>query len=164
MCFKEIAIFINWKFVAALCQASLSGPIFILFYFFCFLAPHLRHMDVPRLGVESEPQLPACTTATTTQDPSRVCDLHHSSQQCWIPDPLSEARDWTHILSDINQIRFCCATTGTPIGANFYFQKHLLILCLYVTFCHSCTISNFFIIVVVGVIYNQWSLILLRLF
>ena len=33
-------------------------------------------MEVPGLGVESELQLPAYTTATATQDLSRVCDLH----------------------------------------------------------------------------------------
>ena len=32
--------------------------------FFVFLGPHLRHMEVPRLGVESELQSPAYTTAT----------------------------------------------------------------------------------------------------
>ena len=35
-------------------------------------------MEVPRLGVESELQLPAYTTATATPDPSHVCNLHHS--------------------------------------------------------------------------------------
>ena len=30
-----------------------------LFSFFCFLGPNLRHMEVPRLGVKSELQLPA---------------------------------------------------------------------------------------------------------
>ena len=30
--------------------------------FFCFLGPHPRHMEVPRLGVESELQLPASIT------------------------------------------------------------------------------------------------------
>ena len=30
-------------------------------------------------------------------DPSHVCNLHHNSQQCLIPDPLSEARDQTCI-------------------------------------------------------------------
>ena len=32
----------------------------------------LWHMEVPRLRVELELQLPAYTTATATQDPSRV--------------------------------------------------------------------------------------------
>ena len=35
-------------------------------------------MEVPRLGVESELQLPAYTTATATLDPSHICDLHHT--------------------------------------------------------------------------------------
>ena len=52
-------------------------------------------MKVPRLGVKSELQLPAYTTATATQDLSCVCDLHHSSRQRWILDPLSEARNRT---------------------------------------------------------------------
>ena len=50
-------------------------------------------MEVPRLGVESELQLPAYTTAIATQDSSCVCDLHHSSRPRQILNPLSEARD-----------------------------------------------------------------------
>ena len=64
-------------------------------------------MEVPRLGVKSELlQLPAYTTATTTLDPSHVCDLHHSSWQRWIPNPVIEARDRTCILMDASQIHF----------------------------------------------------------
>ena len=51
---------------------------FFFFYLFVFLGLH-SHMQVPRLGVESEPQLRAYTTATATQDLSPVCKLHHSS-------------------------------------------------------------------------------------
>ena len=47
-------------------------------------------MEDPRLGVKSELRLPDYATATAAQDPS---DLHHSSQQCWILNPLSEAKD-----------------------------------------------------------------------
>ena len=57
-------------------------------------------MEVPRLGIKSELQLLAYTTATTMPDPSHICDLHHSSQQHWILNPLSRARDRTHILLD----------------------------------------------------------------
>ena len=39
------------------------------FFSFCFLGPFLWHMEVPNLGVESELQLPAYTTATATPEP-----------------------------------------------------------------------------------------------
>ena len=45
-------------------------------------------MNVPRLGVKSELQLPAYTSAIATTDPSLVCKLHHSSWQCQILNPL----------------------------------------------------------------------------
>ena len=38
-------------------------------FLFVFLQPHLQHMEVPRLGVESELQLLTYTTATATRDP-----------------------------------------------------------------------------------------------
>ena len=71
-------------------------------------------MEFLRLGVELELQLLAYTTATATWDRSHICELHHSSRQRWIHNPLSKARDQTHILMDTSQIRFHCATTGTP--------------------------------------------------
>ena len=48
--------------------------IFFFFFFFVFLGPHPRHMEVPRLGVELELQLPANTTATATQYLSHICN------------------------------------------------------------------------------------------
>ena len=78
---------------------AVSGRVFYLFFFnfnfFCFLAPQPQHTEVPRLGVESELLLPAYATATAMQDPSRVSNLHHSSRQRRIFNPLSEARDRT---------------------------------------------------------------------
>ena len=53
----------------------------------------MQRMKVPRLGIESEWQLPAYATATAMQDLRLVCDLHLSSWQPWILNPLSEARD-----------------------------------------------------------------------
>ena len=52
-----------------------------VFVCFCFLEPYSRHMEVSRLGVESELQLPAYITTTATPDLSLVCDLQSSSQQ-----------------------------------------------------------------------------------
>ena len=71
---------------------------------FFLLGPHVQHMEVPRLGVELVLQLLAYATATATWDPSSICDLHHSSQQPQILNPLSKARDPTLILMDISQV------------------------------------------------------------
>ena len=76
------------------------------YLFFCFLGSHLQHMEVPRLGVESELQLLVYSTATVMPDPRQVCDLHHSSQQHWILNPLNETRDRAHILMDTSWIHF----------------------------------------------------------
>ena len=50
-------------------------------------------MEIPRLGAESELQLPAYTTATATQSLRHNCDLHCSLWQHQILNPLSKARD-----------------------------------------------------------------------
>ena len=88
--------------------------VFCCFVCFCFLGPHLCPKEVPRLGGESELQLPAYPAAMAAQDPSHIRDLRHSSQQLRIVNPLSEARDRTHTLTIPSQIRFLCAMTGTP--------------------------------------------------
>ena len=59
------------------------------------LISHLQHMEVPRLGVKYELQLPAYSTATADQ--SRIRD----ATAC---NPLSTARDQTHILMDTSQV------------------------------------------------------------
>ena len=58
---------------------------FLFFFFFVFLGAHLWHMEVPRLGVESELELPAYTTVTATQDPSP--HLRPTPQLTATPDP-----------------------------------------------------------------------------
>ena len=91
--------------------------IIIIIIIICFLGPHPWHMEVPRLGVESELQLPAYTTASATSDPSHICNLLHNSRQHQIINPLSKDRDRTHDLLVPRRIRFRCATTGTPISS-----------------------------------------------
>ena len=85
-----------------------------------FLGLHLQHMEVPRLGVTLELSLPAYATATATPDPSHSCKLHHCLWQRWILNPLSEARDRTHVLMDTGWVRYCWAMTGTLF--TFYFE------------------------------------------
>ena len=85
---------------------------FIRFVILCVcvcvsLGPHPQHVEGPRLGVQLELMLPAFATATATWDPSLlVCDLHHSSWQRQILNPLSEAWDRACVLMDASQIRF----------------------------------------------------------
>ena len=55
---------------------------FKIFFFFLGLYPW--HMEIPKLGVESELQLLAYATARAMADLSHVCDPHHSLQPCRI--------------------------------------------------------------------------------
>ena len=81
--------------------------------FFCFLGLHLRHMEAPKLGVESELQLPAYTRVTATPDPNHVCDLHHSSRNArslthWAKPGIKPETSWFIVV-----ICFYCTTMGT---------------------------------------------------
>ena len=58
------------------------------FFFFFLLGLHLQHVEVPKLGIKLELQLPAYARAIAMQDLSHVCDLHHSSRQRRILNPL----------------------------------------------------------------------------
>ena len=72
--------------------------------FFFFLWPHLPLMEVPRLGIALELELPVYTTAIATRNPSHACDLHHSLWQCQILKTLSDARDRASILMDTSKV------------------------------------------------------------
>ena len=93
-------------------------------FYFCFLGQHPWHMEVPRLEVESELKLPA--NAIATQDLSRVCNLHHSSRQHQILNPLSGARNRTHNLMDTSWILFRCITMGTRVTFPLYISDSWL--------------------------------------
>ena len=56
-----------------------------------------RHSQV---RIKLELQLPVYTTATAMRDLSLDYDLHCRSGQCWIFNPLIEARRRTLILMD----------------------------------------------------------------
>ena len=61
-------------------------------------------MEVPRLGVELELQLPAYTTATAIPNLSYICNPHQSLWKRQILNPLSEARDRTCLLMDTSWV------------------------------------------------------------
>ena len=83
-------------------------------------------MEVPRLGVKLELQQPAYTTATATPDPSHICDVHQSSGEHQILNPLSEARDRTRNLMVSSRIHFRCARMGTPKYITVLFVNYTL--------------------------------------
>ena len=83
-----------------------GGQVQKAIFLLVFLGPHLRHMEVARLRVKPELQLPAFATATATSDPGHVCDLHHSSQPHRILNPLMEARDRACILMVPSQAHY----------------------------------------------------------
>ena len=87
--------------------------------FSSFFGPHLRHMEVPRLGVESEPQLQAYTTAMW--DPNHIFDLCHS---LWQHQILKAMRQGSNQCLDGHYVGFLTlwATTGTP-KQNFWMQE-----------------------------------------
>ena len=76
-------------------------------------------METPRLRVKSKLRLLIYTRATATQDASCIGDLHHSSQQHQILNPMHTARDQTRNLMVTSHIRLHCATTGTPFFMSF---------------------------------------------
>ena len=88
---------------------GLSNNLSLSFFFFLFRAYGESQARGP-IGAA----VPATATATATQDPSRVCHLHYSSQQCWSLNPLREARDWTRNPMVPSRIRFHWATMGIP--------------------------------------------------
>ena len=56
-------------------------PRFLMYLIFTFfLCPHLWHIEVPKLRVESELQLSAYATATAMPNPRHICNLCRSSQ------------------------------------------------------------------------------------
>ena len=77
-------------------------------------------MEVSRLGGESKLLLMAYATAIAMPDPSHIFNLHQSSQQCQILNPLIKTRDWTHNLMVPSRICFRYATMETPFFFNFF--------------------------------------------
>ena len=71
------------------------------FFFFCLF----RVAPVAYGG--SQARGPIHTRATATWDLSCVYDLHHSSRQRWILNPLNQAGDGACILLHASQIHFC---------------------------------------------------------
>ena len=99
--------------------------IFFGLFFFFFLWSNPHHIEVPWLGVTLALYLPAYVTATAMPDLSHVCDLHHSSWQCWILSPLSKVRDQTCVLMDTSQICFQWAIDRNSDICIFLYENYI---------------------------------------
>ena len=114
--FSLFSTFLVYPLIYIYFFAILNPPIFFKFLiFFFFFRAACAAYEVPRLGIKSELQLLAYSTATTTQDLSHMCSLYHSSWPCQILNPLREARDRTHILMEDDQVHYHRTTMGTPL-------------------------------------------------
>ena len=91
--------------------------------FLFFLGSHSWRMEVPRLGAELELLLLAYPTATSMPDLSCICSLHHGLWQCWILNPLSEARDRTCFLTDTSQVHYHWAAVQTLREQGFFIHS-----------------------------------------
>ena len=93
-----------------LCHGSTA----FLFYFY-LLFFYLGGAAPTAYGDSQAGGLIGATAAIVTAmlNPSCICDLHHSSRQHRILNPLNEVRDQTLNLMVPSQISFRCATTGT---------------------------------------------------
>ena len=94
--------------------------------FFCLLfraAPTAYRSSQARVWIRAAAASLQYSHSTSGLD--HVCDLHHSSWQCWVLIPPS-ARDQTHILRGPSQDCYLWVTTGTPVS-QCLLLSHLLI-------------------------------------
>ena len=91
--------------------------LFFLFLFFLRTAPIAYGASQAR----------GLIRAVATWDPSHICNLHHSSCQYQMLNPLSKASDRTHNLMVPSWIHFHCTIMGTPVPFlkinRFYFLE-----------------------------------------
>ena len=67
-------------------------------------------------------------SSCSTWDPSHICGVHHDSQQCYILDPLSKARDQTCISWVL--VGFATTEPRWEFPIRKYFQE-IISLCLF---------------------------------
>ena len=71
-------------------------------------------------------------------------------KQCQILNPLSEARDRTHVLMDTSQICFPCATIGPPHFTFYFLLFYLFFFCHVHTLHLQKNVLTFLIMVILG--------------
>ena len=100
-----------WNRKYFLTCAVWQGNCIINFFFFF---GHFRATSIAYGSSMAKGWIKATAIATAMPDPSHICNLYHSSQQCWILNPLSKARDRTWVLMDTSWVHYYWAMMGTP--------------------------------------------------
>ena len=89
----------NCMFPSQICFCRATRRTHGFIFIFCFfIGPHPWHMEVPGQGPNW-----SCSCCPLPQP-----------QKLRILNPLSEARDQSHILMDPSHVRYCWAPMGTP--------------------------------------------------
>ena len=93
--------------------ALVSVPLLVMFVLFCFVLFFVFSRAAPMAhgGSQARGRIRAVAAGLhhglRTSDPSHIWDLHHSSWQHQTLNPLSEARDRTHVLIDTSWVHSC---------------------------------------------------------
>ena len=97
---------------------NLDNKSLLFFFFFKWVTPSLAPRRGSNWSYSCQPM------PTATPDLSRICNLHPSSQQCQILNPLTGARDRTHVLMDTSWVYNLLSHDGNfHKSLHFYGQK-----------------------------------------
>ena len=96
-------IFLSFSFI----PVFLIYPwcVFWVFVLFCFVLSFCAFRAAPAAYGGSQARGQIRAAATATRDLSGVCNLHHSSWQHRILNPLIEAREQTQVIMDASRVR-----------------------------------------------------------
>ena len=92
-----------------------------LYFLFCFRPAPVAHGSSQARGLNLSYSCPPTLQPQQTRDPSCICDLCCSSRRCRIFNPLSEARDRTHILMDTGRV--CNLLSHNGNSCKLYFKN-----------------------------------------
>ena len=104
-----------------------KGMTFLFFFFFCLFA-FSRAAPAAYEGSQARGSVGAIATGQrqshSSADPSHICNLHHSSRQRRILNPLSKGRIEPATSWFLVGFVYRCTTTGTP-GPSFLISKYI---------------------------------------
>ena len=105
---SQCSTFCLWTQVLEVPPVSgITQNLFFCFVLLCFLGPHPQHMEVPRLVVKSELQLPLMPQPQQQKIWAISVTYTTAHGNAGFFNPLSKAGDQTHILLDTSWFRFC---------------------------------------------------------